>query len=278
MFFFRLISYLPLPALYLISDFGYVLVRYVLSYRKKIIEENLLFAFPEKSPEERNDIRNRFYRNFTDSIAETIKLLTISDAELKQRFILINHKLPELAVQSGTCAIMTAGHLFNWEMAIQSIAQHSVVTTETVYQKLNNRFFNELMLTIRVRFGGVFTEKNDFKKTIFTIKNRPRIIQLASDQRPPASQKRYKREFMNRPACFYEGAEIFAKKMSLPVYFGRITKVKRGHYFLEFYTVAMPPYDNSPPHSITDAYCKLLEENIRNQPDLYLWSHKRWKL
>ncbi len=278
MLFFRLLSYLPLPALYLISDLGYVVARYLLSYRKKVIDENLQYAFPEKTPEERKNIRNKFYRNFTDSIAETIKLLTISDAELEKRFVLINHQLPELAVKSGTSAVMTAGHLFNWEMAIQSIAQQSEVTTETVYQKLNNRFFNELMLKIRVRFGGVFTEKDEFKKTLFTLKSHPRIIQLASDQRPPISQKRYRREFMNRPACFFEGAEIFAKKMGLPVYFGRVTKVKRGHYFLEFSNIAVPPYDKALPHSITDAYCKKLEENIRNQPELYLWSHKRWKI
>jgi len=278
MFFFRMLSFLPLPALYLITDLVYLIARFVVGYRKKVIDENLLFAFPEKSQKERKKIRNRFYRNFTDSIAETIKLLTISDAELKKRFVLIDNHLPEMIVNSGHSAVMTAGHLFNWEMAIQAIAQQSGVTTETVYLKLNNRFFNELMLKIRVRFGGVFTEKNEFRKKMLSLKSHPRIIQLASDQRPPVSQKKYKREFMNRPALFFEGAEVLAKKMGVPVYFGRITKVKRGHFYLEFFNIAKPPYENAPPHHITDAFCEKLEENIRNQPDLYLWSHKRWKV
>jgi Kdo2-lipid IVA lauroyltransferase/acyltransferase len=278
MLFFRLLSYLPLPVLYLITDFVYLVVRFPIGYRKKVIDENLQFAFPEKSQQERKKIRNKFYRNFTDTIAETIKLLTISDAELRNRFVLIDNQLPELAVKSGTSAIMTAGHMFNWEMAIQAIAQQSEVVTETVYLKLNNRFFNKLMLEIRVRFGGVFTEKKEFGKSMATLKSHPRIIQLASDQRPPLSQRRYKREFMNRPALFFEGAEVLAKKMNLPVYFGSVTKVKRGYYYLEFYNIATPPYENTPPHSITDAFCKILEDNIRNQPDLYLWSHKRWKV
>jgi KDO2-lipid IV(A) lauroyltransferase len=278
MLFFRLVSYLPLPALYLITDLVYLVVRFILGYRKKVIDENLLYAFPEKSQKERIKIRNRFYRNFADSIAETIKLLTISDAELKKRFVLIDNHLPELAVKSGVSAVMTAGHMFNWEMAIQAIAQQSQVTTETVYLKLNNPFFNKLMLEIRVRFGGVLTEKNEFRRKMLSLKSHPKIVQLASDQRPPISQKKYKREFMNRPALFFEGAEVLAKNMGLPVFFGRVTRVKRGYYYLEFSNIATPPYENALPHSITDSFCKSLEENIRNQPDLYLWSHKRWKV
>lgn len=83
---------------------------------------------------------------------------------------------------------------------------------------------------------------------------------------------------MNRPALFFEGAEVLAKNMGLPVFFGRVTRVKRGYYYLEFFNIATPPYENAPPHSITDSFCESLEENIRNQPDLYLWSHKRWKV
>lgn len=278
MFFFRLLSHLPLSVLYLISDVLYLIARFVIRYRKKVIEENLKFAFTEKSEAERKKIRNLFYRNFTDSFAETIKLLTISETEMKKRFVLINHHLIEHKVKEGTSAIMTAGHLFNWEMAILAIALNSEVVAETVYLKVKNPFYDKLLLKIRTHFGGVMTEKRDFRKSMITMRNSPRIVQLASDQRPSSSENRYQREFMNRPAVFFEGAEFLAKKMKLPVYFGTITKKKRGHYSLEISNLASPPYDTAEPHSITDAFCKKLEENIRIQPDLYLWSHKRWKI
>lgn len=278
MFFFRLLSFLPLSILYLISDVLCLIARFVIRYRKKVIEENLKFAFPEKSDAERKKIRNRFYRNFTDSFAETIKLLTISESEMRKRFLLVKQDLPDAAVKSGKSAIMTAGHLFNWELAIAAIALNSEVVAETVYLKVNNPFFNKLLLKIRTRFGGVMTEKRDFRRSMITMRNSPRIVQLASDQRPSSSDNRYQREFMNRPAVFFEGAEFLAKKMGLPVFFGTVTKVKRGHYSLELSKLASPPYDNAEPHSITDAFCEKLEENIRLQPDLYLWSHKRWKI
>lgn len=278
MFFFRLLSFLPLSILYLISDVLYLIARFVIRYRKKIIEENLRFAFPEKSEAERKKIRNKFYRNFTDSFAETIKMLTISEEEMKRRFILVNQDLPDNAVKSGKSAIMTAGHLFNWELAIVAIALNSDVVAETVYLKVNNPFFNRLILNIRTHFGGVMTEKRDFRKSMISMRNSPRIVQLASDQRPSSAENRYQREFMNRPAVFFEGAEFLAKKMKLPVFFGTVTQVKRGHYSLEISNLGSPPYDLAEPHSITDAFCQKLEENIRSQPDLYLWSHKRWKV
>lgn len=279
MFFFRLLSYLPLPVLYLFSDLIYLIARFVLSYRKKVIDKNLKHAFPDKSPEARKKIRNQFYRNFTDAFfAETIKMLTISEKELRKRFCVINQEIIDAEVLKGKSALMMAGHVFNWEMAILGVALNTQVTAETVYLKLNNPFFNRLMLSIRTHFGGVMTEKGEFRRSMITMRSQPRIVHLAADQRPPGSEKRYKRDFLNRPAYFFEGGEFMAKKMELPVFFGTMTKVKRGHYRFEFAKIAEPPYNSQEPHSITDEFCQRLEENIKSQPDLYLWSHNRWKV
>jgi KDO2-lipid IV(A) lauroyltransferase len=278
MFLFRLLSYLPLSVLYVFSDFIYLIARYVIRYRKKVIDDNLRFAFPEKSDAERKKIRNRFYRNFTDSFfAETVKMLTISEKELRRRFHVVNQELIDQEVLKGKTAIMMAGHVFSWEMAILGVALNTQVEAETVYLKLNNPFFNNLMYQMRTHFGGVMTEVKDFRKSMITLRSRPRILHLAADQRPTGKDK-YQREFLNRPANFYEGGEMFAKKMNLPVFFGTITKLKRGHYRFEYVKMAEPPYDDSEPHSVTDEFCRRLENNIRNQPDLYLWSHKRWKI
>ncbi|REG85455.1 lysophospholipid acyltransferase family protein [Algoriphagus antarcticus] len=220
MFILRLLSRIPLSVLYIFSDVLYLLARYVIRYRKKVIDKNLLHAFPEKTPTERKAIRNKFYRNFTDAFfAETFKLLTISEAELRQRFQVVNQHLVDEPVKNGKSSLMMAGHIFNWEMAILGVALNTEVTAETVYLKLNNAIFNKLMLAIRTHFGGVMTEKTAFRRSMITMRNTPRIVHLAADQRPPVSENRYTREFMNRPALFFEGGEILAKKMELPVFF-----------------------------------------------------------
>jgi len=278
MFFFRLFSRLPLPVLYIFSDLIYLVARYVISYRKKVIDENLEFAFPEKSSSERKKLRNKFYRNFTDAFfAETIKLLTISEKEFRKRFEIINQEALDGPVKTGSSALMLAGHIFNWEMGVIGINLNSEVNVETVYLKINNPFFNKLMNEIRTHFGGFVTEKKKFGRSILSLRKSPRIVLLGSDQRPPNSEKRYLRDFMNRPAAFFEGAEFISKKMDATVVFGEMRKIKRGYYQYEFSTMASPPYDQHEAHSITDEFCRRLENNIKRQPDLYLWSHKRWK-
>jgi KDO2-lipid IV(A) lauroyltransferase len=274
----RLISYLPLPILYLISDLLYLVARFILGYRKKVIDENLKFAFPEKSEKERKRIRNRFYRNFTDSFAETIKLLTISPKEFERRFEMINTQFLDEAVSSGTSGLLVSGHLFNWEMGVIGINHAIQAPVETVYLKVNNLFFDNLINTIRTHFGGIVTEKKAFRRTMLTLAKSPRVVLLGSDQRPPSSEKRYKRDFLNRPAVFFEGAEFLSKKMNAHVIYGKMTKIKRGHYRYEMIKLAEPPFGEHLEHSITDKFCEMLEDNIRLQPDLYLWSHKRWKI
>lgn len=264
--------------MYLITDFVYLVARFIVRYRKKVIDENLLHAFPEKSENERKAIRNRFYRNFTDSIAEIIKSLTISKEELSRRFTITNQELLDQEVQNGKSVLLLAGHFFNWELGLQRAALLSKVPSEGVYLKINNPFFDRLMYQIRTRFGNTVTEKKEFRDTVKTVDSEHRIVQLAADQRPNNRTTRYLRTFLNRPAYFFEGAEHIAKSMDLPVFFGEITKKGRGKYQATYELISRGPYGSDLPHSITDAFCKRLEENIRNQPDLYLWSHNRWKV
>ena len=234
--------------------------------------------FPSYQIGSEKKVRNRFYRNFTDTFAETIKILTISEAEFRQRFLIVNQPDLDKPVQNEVSSLMMAGHIFNWEMGVVGTNLYSQVPVETVYLKVNNPFFNELMKKIRTRFGGYVTEKKEFRRGMLTLGKDPRIVLLGSDQRPPSSENRYQREFMNRPAVFFEGAEFLSKKMNLHVHYGKMTKVKRGHYRYEYIPLAQPPYEGHAPHSITDKFCEMLEQNIREQPDMYLWSHKRWKI
>lgn len=191
---------------------------------------------------------------------------------------MINTQFLDESVSTGTSVLLVSGHLFNWEMGVVGINLATKSQVETVYLKVNNSFFNQLINTIRTHFGGIVTEKKAFRRTMLTLQNSHRIVLLGSDQRPPNSEKRYKRDFLNRPAVFFEGAEFLSKKMDLHVIYGKMTKKKRGYYRYEMVKLSEPPYNSHKSHSITDQFCTMLEENIKLQPDLYLWSHKRWKI
>jgi KDO2-lipid IV(A) lauroyltransferase len=276
MFAFRIISYLPLSILYLFSDSLYLLIYYVIQYRAQVIDDNLLAAFPEKGPAERKKIKKRFYRNFTDSLAETIKLLSISQKDLSKRVTIQNIHLVLDKINKGEIIIGLTAHFFNWEAHLLGVMAHVQKRCEVVYLKVKNPFFENLMQRLRSRFGGKLVERNSFQRNYLSQRDQPRLIVLAADQRPHRADQRYWTKFMNREASFYEGGEKLAKKFNHTVIFSHVTKPKRGHYVFTYEILEEPPF-TGPPHSITEAFIQRVENNIREEPTLYLWSHNRWK-
>lgn len=276
MFAFRFISYLPLPVLYLFSDFLYLMVCYVIRYREKIIDTNLYYAFPEKSTHERSKIKRRFYRNFTDSLAETVKLLTISQESMAKMVKIENLNIVLERINKGELVIGLTAHFFNWEAHLLGVMAHVQKRCEVVYLKVNNPFFENLMYALRSRFGGKLVERKQFQRNFLRERNSPRLIVLAADQRPQHSEHRYWNTFMNRETAFFEGAEKIAKKFNHTVIYSHVTKPKRGHYVFTYEIIEEPPFEGEN-HSITDGFIRRTEKNIRQEPSLYLWSHNRWR-
>lgn len=277
MLLFRLFSKLPLKVLFLFSDLFYLLAYYIVGYRKKIVLSNIKHAFPEKSDAEIKTIARKFYRNFTDSMAETIKILTMRKKELHRRFVIKNANLVTDNVDNGEIVIGMCGHFFNWEGHLLTSSSKMGEKCETVYTKLSSPFFEKLMKSIRCRFGAVLTERKTFQRAFLRNRNKPRLIVLAADQRPNLSDIRYWTPFMNRETAFFEGGEKLAKKFNTKVIYAHTSKPKRGHYVFEYQLLSQPPYVDQEPHSITDRFIKSLEKNIRAEPSIYLWSHNRWK-
>jgi Kdo2-lipid IVA lauroyltransferase/acyltransferase len=268
---------LPFWMIYLISDGFYLLIYHVLGYRKKIVRGNLSHSFPEKPTQEIISIEKKFYKNLCDSILETIKLYSISEKELARR-VQINHaEIPLKFIQEGHIALALTGHFFNWEYHMLYFTSHFKCPVDVVYHKVSSKFFDDLMMSIRTRFGAHLIERNDFQRDFLKKRNLPRMIVLAADQRPTHADIRYWKSFMNRETAFFEGAEKIAKKFEHPVFYSSVEKPKRGHYVLHFKTIGTPPYNATEVHSITDKFVELCEENIKKQPELYLWSHNRWK-
>jgi KDO2-lipid IV(A) lauroyltransferase len=248
-----------------------------LKYRQKVIFDNLNYAFPEKSDKERKIIAKKFYRNLTDSFAEIIKMYSISKEELDRRITIQNYEIATEAIQNGEVIIGLTGHFFNWELHLHQMMANITNKCDVVYTKVKNKFFENLMSQIRTRFGGNLIEKDSFQRDYLRKRNQPRLIVLAADQRPNNRDIRYWANFMNRETAFFEGAEKLTKRFNHPVFYSRVSKPKRGHYTFHYEMIGTPPYKDEPEHSITDEFIRLLEANIRECPELYLWSHNRWK-
>lgn len=272
----KLISRLPLSVLYLISDFLYFLLRYVAGYRKKVILKNLRNSFPKKSEKELHQIKNQFYRHLGDVVVESLKTLTISEEELSKRVKIINPEVINAYYDKGLPVVVLTSHQGNWEWLLVSCSAQLPFHVDAVYMRLQNTFFDKLMLKIRARFGADMIEKRTSFRTMMLHRNKISITAMVADQRVQSSQYQHYTSFMHQETGFYEGPERIAHKLNKPALFVQMKRLKRGYYAIKFHPIDEPPFRQQP-HYITEKYVRLAEEAIRERPAEWLWSHNRWK-
>ncbi|WP_341225172.1 lysophospholipid acyltransferase family protein [uncultured Arcticibacterium sp.] len=271
------ISILPFWLLYLISDYLLYPVLYVLlGYRKKVVRENLLNAFPEKDLSDIIKIEKGFYHHLCDLFLETFKSLTISGKELEKRFI---YKVDEQKLNNwyadNRSFVMTLGHYGNYEWLAQTLGSQFKHLGTAPYHKLSNSYFDKMFYNLRTRFGTVMYTTTDTYKKIAQGFDRPFTVALGNDQSAPPL-KSYWTTFLNQDTSFFFGTEMIAVKFDMPVVFVFISQVKRGYYKVTFELITDKPKMEEK-NSILERHANLLEKQIKEQPEFWLWSHRRWK-
>ncbi|MGB0524397.1 MAG: lysophospholipid acyltransferase family protein [Flammeovirgaceae bacterium] len=274
----KLISRLPLPVLHLLSFKLYILMYYLIGYRKKVVLSNLRNSFPDKSEKEIQAIAKKFYFRFADYIVETLKGITISKQELTKRVKVKNFEVIEPYIADKQTIIFLVSHQFNWEWTLLFNSIIMPVQVDGLYKKLSHPAFEKLILEARGRFGAHMIEKDSSVREIVRRKSIQRVIAIVADQIPilHSPAEKYWTTFMKQDTAFYAGGERIAKMIKAPVFFLNITAPKRGYYDIEFVHLVDPPYDKKG-HEILESYVKATEKLIHKEPEGWLWTHKRWK-
>lgn len=268
-------SILPLWLLYLISDGLYLVIYYLVGYRKQIVLENLRQSFPEKTPGEITRLARDYYRNLTDMMVETIKLLTISKKSLEKRFKCDLTVLHELYAQGKSCQLHL-GHNFNWEWANVFCMQGVAFPFLVVYMPLTNKTADRFFRHFRERSGSILIPANDIKESMQEWMTKQHLIALVADQNPGNPRRAYWFPFLNRMTAFYKGPEMSARRNDIPVVFVDIRKEKRGYYHATLKLAFEHPREE-PEGRVTETFVNYLEKNIKEQPEVWVWSHRRWK-
>ena len=272
-----LISKIPMRILYVISDFFYVLIYYVFKYRKEVVFQNLSYAFPEKSEKELQIVGKKFYKHFADIIFESLKSFSISEKEILKRYTYKNPELVNKYAKEGRSIALVSAHLANWEWSF-SLPLVLDLKIFGAYSKLRNETFEDFLKKNREKFGVVGMRTTDaMEKMVYNFKNKIQgAYILLSDQSPKIEKTFYWSDFFGIRVPVHTGAEMIAKKFDLVVINYSAKKIKRGYYEIEFELITDAPttYEN---YQITDKYLKITEATIREQPECYLWSHKRFK-
>lgn len=270
-----LVSLLPFSVLYGISYIAYILIYHIIGYRKNIVLSNLAIAFPQKSEEERRRIAKRFYRNFTDNFIETIKLLSISPKQLQERFS-CDYSSMNKYYASGKNVQLHLAHFFNWEYADLSLSLNSVYPVLVVYMPLANAAMNKLFYKLRSRFNAKMIAATAYLREFKPYSKERFCLVFVSDQNAGNTLTAYWLPFFGKMAPFVTGPEKSARLTNTVCLYVKFKKIKKGYYYVSFHLIS-DDVRNLKEGELTKRMIKFTEDNINEQPEIYLWTHRRWK-
>jgi len=274
---FHPLSWLPLWILYRLSDIMYIFTYRCFKYRLPDVRQNLLLCFPDMTDEERRNVERKFYHQFCDNFVETIKLLCISDRQMRRRLTVIGAELIEEIASRNHPIILFLGHCCNWEW-VPAITLYYNNPTESaqIYLPLHDKAFDRVMLKVRSRFGSTSIDKYVALRHLLRLKQKAGtfLCGFLSDSRTEHQQPKQTVTFLRRNTPYYPGGEIIGNRIGAEYLYIDVSKVKRGHYRYEFKKII--PDDDGREFPVTRKYLQMLEETIDRAPAYWLWSHRRW--
>ena len=269
------IALLPWPVLYALSDVFFLLVYRVVGYRKEVVRTNLRNSFPEKSEGERRAIELRFYRWFCDLWLETLKTLTMSGEDVKRRVLMDDPAVLRKYFEQRKSVILVMGHLGNWELGGARFSQLALHRLYVIYHPLSNRHFERLIVRMRTRLGNRLYAMNDVLRGMLRDRAEVTATAFIADQ-SPSPERAIWADFLHQDTPVFSGTEKIARKLGYPVLYVHITQERRGIYRMHIDELVAHPAATAP-GEITATHTRRLENDIRQQPWLWLWTHRRWK-
>jgi KDO2-lipid IV(A) lauroyltransferase len=272
-----IITLLPLPVLYLFSDLLYFILYYIVSYRRKVVAVNLKNSFPEKTDKELKIIEKKFYRHLSDLLIETFKSTHMTRANQKKRFTYSNLEIIDRLKEEKRDIIAVLGHYNNWEWPTL-LPYYLKYKTIIIYKPLQNKYFNRFINNHRSEHGIVLTPTSQVIREIINYRKNDinTVSVFISDQIPSKGDIKYWTTFLNQDTAVFTGAGKIASKYDMAMVFFHVQKVKRGYYNLNIELL----FDHTTGLSeeeITEKHVRKLEEIIKEKPEYWIWSHRRWK-
>jgi KDO2-lipid IV(A) lauroyltransferase len=268
---------LPLPLLYAFSAaIGWLAYR-VVPYRAELVHNNLKLAFPEMDEKALDETKRRYYAGFADMFVEIVKSATMPAEEIRRRVRIVNLEAPRELLAQGKSVLCVAAHQCNWEWMLLGFSLELGYPVDAAYKPLVDPWAEREMKTVRSRFGCRLVPAKELLPDIIKRRGVTRAIAMVADQEPTTSEHKHWTRFLNRDTAFYMGPEEIARVTKLPVFFIVMRRVARGYYEMAFEPLAQP--DEKLSHGeLTERYARRVEQQIRQAPPDWPWSHKRWKL
>lgn len=272
----RLLSILPFSIIYILSDLLYGVIYHIIGYRKQVVRTNLLNSFPNKSEQERRSIEKRYFHFLADMLMESIKMISISKDELRKRYVIENPEEVEKYFKKGQSVILITGHYGNWEWGALRCSYEFNNPFLIIYKPLTDKDVELAINQARSRFGAVMISMKNTMRSMVSYKDQAFWTAFLGDQTPVPREIHFYDTFLNQRTPIFLGSEKMAKLTNAAVVFGYNNRVKRGYYTVRFKSITDSPRETEE-YEITRTHTRLLDQTIQQCPELWLWSHKRWK-
>ena len=272
----KAIAVLPLGLLYLFADIISPVLYHGVKYRRKVVRKNLQTSFPEKNLKEIITIEKKFYQYLSDQMVETLKLLHISDKEMRKRVRIINYSAVNEFLERGQNVVLLMGHYCNWEW-VQEISRYFTPGSymASIYHPLKNKMWDEFFISLRQRWGAHIIPMKKAPRVLMNKDNFPWVCGFIADGRPDYHNEDNCTEFLNHKTWFITGPEIIGDKVGAAYFYLEMIKKKRGYYDIIFHPLR--PEESEINYLHTRLFWKMFETTITQYPAYWLWSHKRWK-
>jgi KDO2-lipid IV(A) lauroyltransferase len=272
----NLLSRLPLPVLYVLTDCVYFIIYHIWRFRRALSRLNISKSFPEKNAIEVAAIERQSYRNACNLIAEVLKGASIGATDLRRRVRIANLPVLEPWIRAEQPIVLLASHHCNWEWLLQASCLELGISVDAVYKPLRVAAIDRFMLDARSRFGGHPIPVKDFLPEVLKRRKGARIIALVADQTPLASEEKHWTRFLHQDTAFFVGADKIARMLRAPVFFVGMRRVRRGYYEADLQLLAEPPYSRDGTE-IIEKYARVAETHIADYPADWLWMYRKWK-
>lgn len=256
----------------------YIFLKYIIQYRKKIIEKNLRLSFPDANQAELSCIRDEYYKHLSNILIESIMLIFLSRKKIKEHYVFENVELLEEIISSGQNVSAITGHYANWEWLISVPLWSYKVKFATIFQRIKNQTINKICFKLRSKFGVICIEKNvALRKIIQLANNSPKCVTaFIADQCPSRQNIHYWIDFLHQPTPIFSGWATISRKLNSAVVYIKITEKSKHKYSVRFELITTTPQQYTE-EELCKIYMKKLEDDIIQKPELWLWSHNRWK-
>lgn len=271
----QIFSLIPFKVLYFFSKFLYVILYYLIQYRRKVVNDNLKNSYPNISEGKLIELTKASYKNLTEITVEGIKGLSLDEFELNKRFQFIHPELILQYINNKQSVIVANGHIGNWEWAVLQFGYFFKSKSIGIYKQIKNDYLNRYINSLRAKSSIQLLSTRETRLIADEIPN-GKIILLMGDQNPSNIKDAIWTQFLNQDTACLHGIEKYAKQYKLPVVFGTIRRIKRGYYTMNF-SLLTDQAEFLEPGQLTNKYMQAVEQNILESPGNWLWTHRRWK-